>query len=49
MHTPQPVPGTPPPPPPPPSETPPEVNDPAVPHEHEPVRDPQPFQPGALH
>jgi hypothetical protein len=49
---PQPVPGsTPPPPPPevPPSETPPEVNDPAVPHEHEPIRDPQPFQPGALH
>jgi hypothetical protein len=39
---PQPVPSTPAPPPP--VETPPEINDPPVPHEHEPVRDPLPVE-----
>ena len=41
---PQPVPATPAPPEVPPVETPPEVNDPPVPHEHEPVRDPPPME-----
>jgi hypothetical protein len=41
---PQPVPSTPAPPEVPPVETPPEVNDPPVPHEHEPVRDPPPME-----
>lgn len=46
---PQPVPGTPLPTPFPTPETPPEVNDPTVPHEHEPVRDPLPVERNALH
>lgn len=46
---PQPVPGSPPPAPAPSPETPPEVNDPPVPHEHEPVRDPMPMEREARH
>ncbi|MFZ5550039.1 MAG: hypothetical protein ACOZJX_15200 [Pseudomonadota bacterium] len=46
---PQPVPGAPSPAPAPSPQTPPEVNDPPVPHEHEPVRDPIPMEREARH